>query len=151
MLLPFTDGLMISNRADYEMARMADRHYSRRTIGSAQFTGPGTDLVLRNSTGSILFVWVWHNRAGKQLDRWDGQRGYYCSLFRNESERRASDIVLEAERIAVSQWGANRAYTYVDPRKIKRSRTPGRCFLKAGWRRVRDSKGGLILLEKDLL
>jgi len=148
--LNFDDRLIISNRADVEMSLMADRHYSRRTIGSAQFTGPGTDLVLRNAEATVLFVWVWHNKAGEQLQRWDKQTGYCCSLFRNESPRLASDIILEAESIAIEEWGPNRAYTYIDPAKIQRSRTPGRCFLKAGWKRIGESKGGLILLEKDL-
>ncbi len=150
MLLPLTDGLLISNRADYECARMADRHYSRRSIGSDQFTGPGTDLVLRSSTGDVLFVWIWHNANGVQLDRWDKQVGYCCSLFRNESGRLASDIILEAEQIAVTQWGPNRAYTYVDASKVRRTRTPGRCFLKAGWQSIGQSKNGLHLLEKQL-
>ena len=49
----------------------------------------------------------------------DGQAGYNCSIFRNESARRSSEIVLEAERHAVEKWGLNRMYTYIDPRKIK--------------------------------
>lgn len=148
MYLPITDGLIISNRGDYEAARMADRHYSRRTVGSPQFTGPGTDLVLRNTEGTILFVWIYHNAAGEHLQRWDKQIGYCCSLFRNESSRIASEIILEAERIVRDTWGPNRVYTYVNPRKIKRTRSPGRCFLKAGWSRASVTKYGLILLEK---
>jgi hypothetical protein len=150
MLLPFTDGLMVSNRADHECALMADKHYSRRTIGSAQFTGPGSDLVLRDAVGSILFVWVWHNRDGVQLDRWDHETGYCCSLFRNESPRLASEIVREAEGHAVEKWGPNRAYTYVDPSKVRPSRQPGRCFIKAGWRRTRTTSAGLIMLSKQI-
>ena len=128
MLLPFGDHLFVSHRADPECAMLADRHYSRRTIGAAQFTGPGTDLVLRNTTGTCLFVWIWHNAGGEQLERWDRQVGYCCSLFRNESDRRASDIILEAERHALDAWGRNRAYTYVDPDKVRKTRQPGRCF-----------------------
>lgn len=150
MLLPFTDGLMVSNRADYECAKVADRHYSRRTIGSAMFTGPGSDIVLRNATGTVLFVWVWHNHNGEQLERWDKETGYCCSLFRNESDRLASDIVREAEGFAVEKWGAGRAYTYVDPSNVRASRQPGRCFIKAGWTRTRTTAAGLIVLAKQL-
>src|SRR5678809_1307928 len=112
MRLNFDDRLIVSKDGDCEMALMADRHYSRRTVGSRMFAGPGTKLVLQNAEATVLFVWVWHNHAGEQLERWDKQTGYCCSLFRNESERLASDIVIEAEQIALEQWGRNRAYTY---------------------------------------
>jgi hypothetical protein len=79
--------------------------------------------------------------------RMDGQTGYNCSIFRNESTRLSSEIILEAESLAERKWGSNRFYTYVDGRKIK-SRNPGFCFLKAGWRRIGYSKSGLLLLAK---
>jgi hypothetical protein len=88
--------------------------------------------------------WMWpfdHLRV-------DGQTGYNCAIFRNESSRLASEIILEAEDLAAAHWGPNRCYTYVDPRKIS-STNPGYCFLKAGWRRAGRSKRGLILLVKD--
>ena len=81
--------------------------------------------------------------------RMDGQTGYNCSICRNESTRRSSDIILEAETLAFDKWGPNRLYTYVDPRKIK-SVNPGYCFKVAGWRFVRLSKSGQHLLAKEL-
>ena len=78
----------------------------------------------------------------------DGQTGYSCAIFRNESPRRSSDIILEAEELAFEKWGPNRLYTYVDPRQVK-SRNPGYCFLCAGWVRAGFSKGGKLLLVKD--
>jgi hypothetical protein len=149
MRLAFDDRmLVVSHRADPELAEMADRHYSRRTIGAVCFTGPGRDLTLRNHEGTIVFVWMWHNNNGEQLQRWDKQTGYCCSIFRNESGLKASEIILEAERIVLEEWGRDRVYTYVDPAKIRKSRTPGRCFLKAGWKTSKTTSSGLLLLDK---
>lgn len=135
------------------MSQLADHHYSRRTPGARQFLYSGRKLVIRNTEGTILFGWVFPDPAM----RMDGQTGYNCAIFRNESSRRASEIILECERLAFAKWGPDRMYTYVDGAKIRRTRSPGRCFLKAGWSYVlgptgqpRLSTKGLHLLAKDL-
>lgn len=81
--------------------------------------------------------------------RLDGQVGFNNAIFRNESTRKSSEIILEAEWHAVKKWGRNRAYTYIDPREVA-SRNPGYCFKMAGWRFCRLSASGKHLLEKDL-
>ena len=143
MLLPFTDALIKTTPFDPEMAMLADRHYSRRTIGARQFCYSGRKLVLRNAEGSVLFVWMFPDPTM----RMDNQVGYNCAMFRNESKRLSSEIILEAEQMAVSKWGSNRFYTYVDAAKILSS-NPGYCFKVAGWKQVGRSKSGKILLEK---
>ena len=80
MLLPFTDGLVKTTHFDCEMSRLADRHYSRRTIGARQFLYSGRKLVLRNAEGSVLFAWMYPDPTM----RMDGQVGYNCAIFRNE-------------------------------------------------------------------
>lgn len=145
MLLPLSDGLMRTTHFDAECAALADRHYSRRTIGARQFCYSGRKLVLRDMTGDVLFVWMFPDPAM----RMDGQTGYNNALFRNESMRRSSDIILEAERHAVAKWGPNRAYTYIDATKVQ-STNPGYCFKCAGWRRVGYSQDGKHLLVKEL-
>lgn len=152
MLLPFTSDLVVTSPQDPEMSMLADRHYSRKTPGARQFMGNGRKIVIRNASGSILFGWMWPD-AEKRLDHLDG---FQCTIFRNESDRVSSEIILECERIIVSLWGSNRAYTYVDPQKIK-SVNPGCCFKKAGWKTVRNpdgsvrtSRAGAHLLGKDL-
>lgn len=144
LLLPFTDGLMVTTPFDRECAMLADRHYSRQSHGSRQFSGNGRKLVLRDAVGSILFVWLYP----KEEYRMDGQKGYNCTIFRNESSRRSSEIILEAEGWAIRKWGPNRMYTYVDPTKVK-SPNPGYCFKVAGWKQVGMSKGGKLLLAKN--
>src|SRR5216110_1250393 len=101
MLLPLTDGLLKTTPFDDEMRQLADRHYSRRTVGARQFTYSGRKLVLRNAAGTVLFVWMFPDAAM----RMDGQRGYNNAIFRNESDRLSSDIILEAERHAFDKWG----------------------------------------------
>lgn len=145
MILPFTSGLVQTNHFDPEMAALADRHYSRRTPGARQFCYSGKKLVLRNTEGSVLFVWMFPDASL----RMDTQTGFNCAIFRNESKRRSSEIIIEAERFAIAKWGPNRAYTFVDPRKVK-SPNPGWCFIAAGWRKCGKTKSGKIILEKTL-
>ena len=144
MLLPFHDGLFVTNHFDQECRVLADRHYSRRTVGARQFLNSGRKLVLRDALGDVVFGWLY---PLPEL-RMDGQDGYNCAIFRNESARRSSDIIREAEAAAVEKWGPNRFYTYVDPAKI-RSSNPGYCFQCAGWKKIGRSKHGLILLAKE--
>jgi hypothetical protein len=80
----------------------------------------------------------------------DHQEGICCSLFRNEGhELPSSRLILEAEWLAIERWGPGRAYTYVNPRKI-RSCNPGCCFKMAGWKRSGTTKRGLYLFHKQL-
>lgn len=136
---------MRTNHFDCEMAALADRHYSRRSVGARQFCYSGRKLVLRNAEGTVLFVWMYPDPKY----RMDTQVGYNCSIFRNESQRLSSEIILEAEQFAVEKWGPGRAYTFIDGRKIL-STNPGYCFIKAGWEGVGDTKGGKRILEKFL-
>lgn len=142
MLLPFTDGLVRVGKFDCESAFLADRHYSRQSIGTNQFMPPGRTIVLRNTEGSIVFGWLWQNK------RDDGQAGYNCSIFRNESARLSSDVILEAERFAFEVWGRNRTFTYIYPSKLRapihkyrKSKVPGKCFVAAGYK-LRVHKNG---------
>ena len=150
MRLAFSDALIVTNHFDPEMAMLADRHYSRRTVGARQFLYSGRKIVIRDAAGLVLFGWMFPDED----KRMDGQTGYNCAIFRNESQRQSSDIILECEDIAIARWGPGRMYTYVNPAKI-RSVNPGYCFKQAGWKNVRNadgsihiSKAGQCLLEK---
>lgn len=119
-----------------------------RNRNAGLFVGPGEKLVLL--LPGALFIWRKFRRA-------DGQQGVNCAAFRNESPVRASELILAAEVHAWDRWPGERLYTYVNDRRIRKTRTPGRCFLKAGWRYVRDSETGkpartkwnrLLILEK---
>lgn len=148
-LLPLTDDLIPTSPFDAECAALADRHYSRQTVGSNQFMGNGRKLVLRDTEGTVVFGWLWSEFRN------DGERGFNCAIFRNEGDRLSSGIIREAEQAAVAKWGPNRAFTFIDPRQV----TPtymrgcpiwGWCFYKAGWRFKHCTKDGKHLLEKEL-
>ena len=125
------------------------RHYSaksnaaRRPVGSERlFVGPGGKLVLMTADSLAVFAW----RLARY--RCDGEIGVECTLFRNESPLRASDLIREASDLAWCRWPGERLFTFVNPSKI-RSTNPGFCFLEAGWTRLkRCTKTGLRILEK---
>lgn len=132
MRLAFSSSLIVTTPFDPEMAALADRHYSRRTIGARQFLYNGRKIVIRDALGEVLFGWMFP----QAILRMDGQSGYNCAIFRNESRRLSSEIILECEAIAIERWGPNRMYTYVNPAKIA-SVNPGYCFKQAGWTNAR--------------
>jgi hypothetical protein len=156
MMLDFQSGLIRVGKADRECALLADRHYSRQSVGNVQFMPPGKTMVLRNAEGTVVFGWLW------QQKRDDGQSGYNCSIFRNESNRRSSDIIREAEQRVWREWGLERLFTYIDPselrpapHKFRKPKIPGKCFIAAGYKlRVRKngrphtSTNGLWLFVK---
>ena len=125
--------------------RLADRHYSRKTPGSRKgFVGPGEKLVLLSSDGRALFVWL---RSDPKL-RADGIDGINCTIFRNEGPVLSSKLIIEAEKFARERWPGLKLFTYVSKTKVK-SKNPGWCFMKAGWKSVGENKSGkLRLFEK---
>lgn len=58
----------------------------------------------------------------------------------------ASDIV---ERFRAYKWEtpALGMVTFVNADKVRRKRDPGRCYMRAGFRNVGHTKGGLIVLQ----
>lgn len=121
-----------------------ERHYSCHHYSDGRprklFCGPGGKIVLLTFDCDALFVWR------KFIDA-SGQTGVNCAVFRNESPHLASELILEAERIAWARWPGERLYTYVNASSI-RSANPGCCYRKAGWKRAGLTKGGLLIFEK---
>jgi hypothetical protein len=136
------------DRADPRLYALYRRHYSAtknapwRRPGNTNCVGPGAPLCLLTVAGDAAFIWL-KNTA----ERYDGQTGVACTLFRNEGPCRSSELILEAEQLAAALWPGERFFTYVDAAAV-RSTNPGCCFKKAGWRRIGASKSGLLLFEK---
>ena len=128
--------------------RLADRHYSRKTPGSKKgFVGPGEKLVLLSPDGNAVFAWI---RSDPTL-RGDHIDGVNCTIFRNESPVLSSKLILEAEKFARERWPGLKLFTYVSKEKVK-SKNPGWCFMKAGWKLVGENKTGkLRLFVKEAL
>lgn len=121
------------------------RHYSFKEYKDNRprtlFVGPGQKMVLITHAADALFVW-------RKFKDDSGQIGVNCSVFRNESSMRASDMILEAETWAWKRWPGERLYTYVNGGKVK-SVNPGYCFKKAGWTKCGITKWNkLTILEK---
>ncbi len=152
---PTSTAWIVSHKFDRAGAKLADGHYSRRTVGSPQFMPPGETLVLISAR--LDAVWGWwrpHPRAG--IVAMNGLDGWTCTIFRNTGGARSSELVLEAESVLADRTargetagpcGPDGLLTYVWPRKI-RSTNPGWCFQLAGWTRDKWTDRGKRLLRK---
>lgn len=133
---------------DVSCAELADRHYSRRTVGSPQFMPPGQTVVLATPRRDAVFGW-WRPHPSSGITAMNGLDGWTCTIFRNEGPILSSLLVLDAEA-ALDGYdiGPDGLLTYVWDSKV-RSANPGACFKRAGWRRVgRSADGRKTLLQK---
>lgn len=150
----------LSWRTDVDARRLADRHYNRQKIGAAGFVPPGRCLVLKSADRRAFWVTSWPF-AEYVRHQWAG--AWVCSAFRNEGSiapdgtvALASDMIRAAVACTIWKWpdppsvsteqGNIAMVTFVDADKVRRSRTPGRCYIKAGFRRIGHTQGGLIAL-----
>jgi len=119
------------------------RHYpARQNRKIYQFVGPGEHMVFLSPDAKALFVW-------RKFISDAGESGVNCAVFRNEgtSAGRSSELIKAADRKAWERWPGERLYTYVDPSKVRHKRDPGRCFIKAGYRRCGTTKSGKLIFE----
>jgi len=133
---------------DWDAISLYKRHYSARhyrdgraNLRSHGFLGPGEKMVLITAKVDALFCWVYSKIGHK-----NGQKGVCCTIFRNEGQILSSDLIKEAVELAHKRWPGRRLFTYINGKKI-RSSNPGYCFLKAGWKPIGHTKGGLRILE----
>jgi len=137
-----------SHRFDPDALPIADRHYNRQKIGSPQFVPPGRCVVLLTKNDDALWVTSWPF-AQYVRHAWAG--AWVNSCFRNESESLSSDLIREA--VAVTRWywpdvPPLGIVTFVDVSKVRHKRDPGRCYVRAGFTRLKETtKGGLIVLQ----
>lgn len=138
---------LLSDRFDPPARRIADRHYNRQKVGSPQFVPPGRCVVLRTPEADAFWVTSWPF-AEYVKHAWPG--AWVCSAFRNESTHLSSELVTEAVAATLSVWPDPPALgmvTFVNAAKVRHKRDPGRCFLRAGFLRVGETKGGLVALQ----
>lgn len=91
--------------ADPKARELADRHYSRGTVGAAQFAPPGYKVVL--VLPGYKGLWV-SQTVTPGMPRADGGEYWYCSLFRNESSRLASVLIRQAIEATLWVWRHHR-------------------------------------------
>jgi hypothetical protein len=138
---------------NHQAFNLFQRHYSyqpyldgRRQLHGYRnrflICGPGEKMVLLGYDCAALFVWR------KFIDSCPGQFGVNCAVFRNESTRRASDLIRAAVDLAWHRWPGERLYTYVDSRKV-RGTCPGYCFRRAGWKHEGETGSGLMIFVRE--
>jgi len=120
------------------------RHYTAREHRKVfQFIGPGEKEAFITPDANALFVW-------RKFISDAGETGVNCAVFRNEGTElaRSSELIKKANELAWERWPGERLYTYVDPGKVRHKRDPGRCFLRAGYRKLdRTTKSGKLIFE----
>lgn len=138
----------LSHRAQRASVDIADRHYNRQHVGSPQFVPPGRCLVLHHEHGSGA-VWTTSWPEAQYVKHaWPG--AWINSIFRKECDCLASAMILEAVAHTRSEWPDAPdlgMMTFVDASKVEHKRQPGRCYLKAGFRLVGKTKGGLLAFQ----
>jgi hypothetical protein len=145
-LFPSAERWRKVTRCDRRARLLADRHYSRQTPGAIDFTPPGETLVLL--TDDWLATWA----VVLNLDPAGGLR-WRCTIFRNEGAGLSSALIREATERTYAYW-LRRWHvlppvpltTEVNPARVRRKRDPGRCFLRAGWKRTGEARG-LVCFE----
>lgn len=136
----------LSWRASPHGAAIADRHYNRQAPGAAQFVPPGRCLVL--TTPQSLWVTSWPF-AEYVAHAWPG--AWMNTTFRREGgDVLASDLIRSA--VAATRWQWPDVpdlgmVTFVDPDQVRHKRDPGRCYLRAGFRPVGETAGGLLAFQ----
>ncbi len=134
----------LSHRADPRALPLADAHYNRQKVGSPQFVPPGRCLVLLTADAGALWVTSWPF-AEYVKHRWAG--AWVNSLFRRERGPLASTLILDAVAATRAHFGPAPSVgmvSFVDASEVKRKRDPGRCYLRAGFVRDGETKGGLL-------
>lgn len=138
-----------TDKGDPAARELADRHYTRQSIGARMFTRPGYNQVLiaEQANGRrAVFVWwrpKWESGI-KGTERFDRLRCIECTIFRNETRFRSSDLILEAisclltwDRANDTDW-KDGIITAVNSIKTSGGRSisspPGMCFRAAGFR-----------------
>lgn len=145
-------------KTDARAIELSNRHYSRVAYGKigAVLGPPGRLLCYATPERNALWVSHWPYAAMAL----DGLDAFRCTMFRNESQHLASDMIRAAMLLTEATWSeqgrpADGWITWVDASLVT-SEIPGYCFRRAGWHRDRawrpSRKGsGLIRLHRSLL
>ena len=113
---------------------------------------PGETVVLLTLDERAVWGW-WRPHPASGIKAMNGLDGWTCTIFRNESAARSSDLILAAEKFLLDLGitvGKDGFITYVWDKKV-RSTNPGYCFKKAGWKVCgRSVDGRKTLLMKPV-
>jgi hypothetical protein len=99
-------------------------------------------------TGEVGAFWITSWPFAEYVKHaWAG--AWINSVCRNERPDlwRTSDLIRSAVALTLGRWPQPPELgmvTFVDALKVKHKRDPGRCYLRAGFRHVGETKGGLL-------
>ncbi len=138
----------VTTKADQRPRMLADRHYTRQSVGHPMWTRPGWNQILyleqRNGRAAVFCWWRPKWESGiPGTERKDRLRCIECAIFRNETRYRSSDLIEQAVRM-LDVWDHARDVAWPDGliTGVSSSATtarrhsdhlPGHCFRAAGW------------------
>jgi hypothetical protein len=108
---------------------------------------PGRAFVLLTEAADAVWGSAWPF-AEYVKHAWAG--AWMCTIFRNESPHLSSELIREAVAATRFYWGDPPdlgMVTFIDAGKVRHKRDPGRCYLRAGFRRVGHTKSGMVAVQ----
>lgn len=141
-----------SHRFDPAACRIADRHYSRQTIGAPQCAKTGSCVVFVADDGLSYWITSW------QQPQWVKHRwpdAWENSAFRREGGARASDLIRQAVAATLAHYGPPPSLgmvTMIDrdevrPTMVRGKQVWGWTYRKAGFVEAGETEGGLLVLQ----
>lgn len=144
-------------RADPRACLVADRHYSRQSIGSNQMMPPGRCCVLYTDARGGEAVWGTSWPFAQYVKhQWAG--AWMCSIFRNEGAGLATELIwsaVAATRAVLGEPPALGMITFINRKHVRpyicgpeRTRAIwGQTFRQVGFKEVGLTKSGLLALQ----
>jgi hypothetical protein len=141
-----------AHHKDSRGRQLADRHYSRKTVGAAEYMPPGYKIVLIGEDDNA--VWGVQRSNPKKVSRRDGFVCWDNTIFRieNDDKRIVSPLIREAVAICIGIWKdipPDGLHTFIDIRHVNPMITRsmpawGESYVHAGFSFHSVTKGGLI-------
>ena len=140
-----------SHRFDPAACRIADRHYSRQTVGAPQCAKTGSCVVFVAEDGRSYWITSWQ-RPEHIKHAWPNT--WENSAFRREGGALASDLIRQAVAATRAHYGEPPELgmiTMIDRGKVRPTMVHGRpvwgwTYRKAGFVDFGETRGGLLVL-----
>lgn len=142
----------MSHRADPAAARLADRHYSRQTVGSPQFMPSGSCCVFLTECGRAVWGTSW--QKPEFVDHaWPD--AWVNTIFRSEGAGLASELIaaaISATRAFYGKPPSRGMITMIDlekvrPITVRSTKVWGWTYRKVGFKEVGETGSGKLVLQ----
>jgi len=132
-----------SFRFDKRAVAIADRHYSRQKVGTPQFSPPGRLCLLRIEDAGLWGVVEQKYIKHAWKDSWNN------FIFRNEGVGLSSELITQgvaATRFLLGEPPPGGMITFINRAKVRKKRDWGRCYRRAGFVEVGETKTRKMLV-----